>query len=449
MTVAKTNACILVVDDARETLTLIQRILTPRGYRVLTASGAAEAFTILENTDVDLVITDYKMPQVNGIDLIRYVRENYRDLEIMMITGYPSISTAVEAIKTGSQEYLTKPFTEDELLQAVQRRLDALSARRKTKHTPAAPPSRLAGLLGESSVMQATFRAMGKAARTKATVLIAGESGTGKELAARSIHYSGERSAAPFVSVNCSSIPENLLESELFGHMKGAFSGANETRAGFFQTADRGTIFLDEIGDTSLPMQAKLLRVLQNGEFYLVGSSRPTRVDVRVLAASNKDLRRLVKNELFREDLFFRLNVISIIMPPLRERENDVYQLASHFLEKFSEEMRQPAPRFTDRALHALKHYSWPGNVRELENLIQRLVVMTEETVIDMPDLPREFRYSMARNGAVDRTLAEVETDHIRNVLASVKGNKTRAAEVLGINRKTLREKLRDAPPAD
>jgi DNA-binding NtrC family response regulator len=301
------------------------------------------------------------------------------------------------------------------------------------------------GLLGDSTPMLKIFRAIGKAARTKATVLISGESGTGKELAARSIHYSGPRSSAPFVSVNCSSIPENLLESELFGHVKGAFTGANESRAGFFQTADHGTIFLDEIGDTSLPMQAKLLRVLQNGEFYMVGSSKPLKVDVRVLAASNKNLGRLIKSGLFREDLFFRLNVISITMPPLRERENDIYQLASHFLKKFSEELGQPQPRFTDKVLKILKGYSWPGNIRELENLIQNLVVMSEGDVIDVPDLPANFRFSLAPNGMTNRPLEEVEVEHIRNVLASVGGNKTRAAEILGINRKTLREKLRDA----
>ena len=445
MTAKANKACILAVDDAQETLELIHRILSGQGYQVLTAPGAAEAFAVLETANVDLVITDYKMPKVDGLDLIRHVRENFKGIEVMMITGYPSIPTAVAAIKTGSQEYLTKPFTEDELLHAVGRVLDTQRVRREIERSPASSHTAMDGLLGSSSAMLKIFRAISKAARTKATVLISGESGTGKELAARSIHYNGPRSSAPFVSVNCSSIPESLLESELFGHVKGAFTGANESRAGFFQTADHGTIFLDEIGDTSLPMQAKLLRVLQNGEFYMVGSSKPLKVDVRVLAASNKDLARLIKNGLFREDLFFRLNVISIIMPPLRERENDIYQLASHFLEKFSEELGQPQPRLTDKVLQVLRGYSWPGNIRELENLVQSLVVMAEGDVIDIPDLPANFRFSLAPNGGTNRALEEVEVEHIRNVLASVGGNKTRAAEILGINRKTLREKLRGA----
>jgi len=444
MTAKVNKACILAVDDALETLELIHRILSAHGYQVLTAPGAAEAFAVLESTDVDLIITDYKMPKVDGLDLIRHVRENYKGIEVMMITGYPSIPTAVKAIKTGSQEYLTKPFTEDELLNAVLRVLDTQSVRREIERIPALPNATMDGLLGNSTPMLKIFRAIGKAARTKATVLISGESGTGKELAARSIHYNGPRSSAPFVSVNCSSIPENLLESELFGHVKGAFTGANESRAGFFQTAHNGTIFLDEIGDTSLPMQAKLLRVLQNGEFYMVGSSKPLTVDVRVLAASNKNLDRLIKSGLFREDLFFRLNVISITMPPLCERENDIYQLVSHFLKKFSEELGQSQPRLTDKVLQVLRGYSWPGNIRELENLIQSLVVMSEGDVIDIPDLPANFRFSLAPNGGTNRALEEVEVEHIRNVLASVGGNKTRAAEILGINRKTLREKLRD-----
>ena len=282
---------------------------------------------------------------------------------------------------------------------------------------------------------------------TRATVLISGESGTGKELAARAIHYNSSRASAPFVPVNCGSIPETLLESELFGHVKGAFTGASEARAGFFQTADGGTIFLDEISDTSLSMQAKLLRVLQDGDIYMVGSSRPREVDARVLAATNKDLRTLVKNRVFREDLFFRLNVITIHMPPLREREDDVLLIASHFATKFAEELGRLVPRLSDDALQILRNYHWPGNVRELENLIQRLVVMIEADVVEVPDLPPTMRFSLGRGAGLDRTLAEVEAEHIRNVLANVGGNKTRAAEILGIDRKTLRERLKSLGP--
>lgn len=443
MVTAAEKERILVVDDAPDTLELIQRNLAAAGYQVFTAPGAAEAIRLLEEVRIDLVITDLKMPQVSGLDLARHVRENLKDTEVMMITGYPTIQGAVTAVKLGVQDYLTKPFTDEELLSAVQRALQVLKARRQA-HDGTEQSATLAGFIGESRAMRAVFQEIRKAAAAPATVLIGGESGTGKELAARAIHYASTRAAAPFVPINCGSIPENLLESELFGHVKGAFTGATESRAGFFQTADGGTIFLDEISDTSLAMQAKLLRVLENGEIYMVGSARPRTVDVRVVAATNKDLRALVKNGVFREDLFFRLNVITITMPPLRERDNDVLLLAAHFAKKFAAELGRATPPFTDDALRVLTSYHWPGNVRELENVIQRVVVMAESNVIDVPDLPSAMRFSVGREAGLQRTLAEVEAEHIRNVLASVSGNKTQAAEILGIDRKTLREKLKN-----
>jgi len=442
MATAADKERILVVDDAPDTLELIQRNLLAVGYQVFTAPGAAEAIRLLEDAPIDLVITDLKMPQVSGLDLARHVRENLKDTEVMMITGYPTIQGAVTAVKLGVQDYITKPFTEEELLSAVQRALQVLKARRNAQNGSEQPLT-LAGFIGESRAMREVFQEIRKAATARATVLIGGESGTGKELAARAIHYGSPRAAAPFVPINCGSIPENLLESELFGHVKGAFTGAADSRAGFFQTADGGTIFLDEISDTSLGMQSKLLRVLENGEIYMVGSSRPRTVDVRVVAATNKDLRALVKNKVFREDLFFRLNVITITMPPLRERENDALLLVAHFAKKFAAELGRPIPQFADDALRVLTSYHWPGNVRELENAIQRVVVMVETDVIDVPDLPSAMRFSVGRELGLHRTLAEVEAEHIRNVLASVSGNKTQAAEILGIDRKTLREKLK------
>ncbi len=443
MTVPAEKEHILVVDDAPDTLELIQRNLAAAGYQVFTAPGAAEAIEVLEATPIDLVITDLKMPHVSGLDLARHVRENFKDTEVMMITGYPTIRGAVTAVKLGAQDYLTKPFTDEELLSAVRRVLDVLRTRRSAQNGLDSRPV-LAGLLGESTAMREVFAAIRKAAvAPRATVLIAGESGTGKELAARAIHYNSPRAAAPFVPVNCGSIPESLLESELFGHVKGAFTGAAESRAGFFQTADGGTIFLDEISNTGLAMQARLLRVLQDGDIYMVGSARPRKVDVRVLAATNKDLRALVKAGAFREDLFFRLNVINITMPPLRERRDDVLLLTAHFARKFAEELGRAVPQFSDGALGELRRYAWPGNVRELENVIQRLVVMTDSDLVDVPDFPAAMRFSVAPETGLQRTLAEVEAEHIRNVLASVDGNKSRAAEILGIDRKTLREKLK------
>jgi two-component system response regulator HydG len=434
---------ILVVDDAPDTLELIERNLTANGYQVFTAPGAVEAIRILDSTPVDLVITDLKMPKVSGLDLIRHVQENLVDTEVMMITGYPTIEGAVTAVKAGSQEYLTKPFTDEELLSAVTRALDVLKARRTTQVAPNRRPSTFGGLIGESKAMQKVFRAIGKAASARATVLITGESGTGKELAAREIHYSGPWASAPFVPVNCGAIPETLLESELFGHVKGAFTGARESRAGFFQAADGGTVFLDEISNTSLTMQAKLLRVLQDGEVYMVGSPRPRAVNVRVLAATNKDLSTLVKNGTFREDLFYRLNVITIAMPPLRDRGDDVLLLASHFAARFADELHKPVPKLSDQVLRVLRSYPWPGNVRELENLVHRLVVMTEGDITEVPDLPSIMRFSIARDAGLNRTLAQVQAEHIRNVLACVGGNRSQAAEILGIDRGTLANKIK------
>lgn len=435
--------CVLVVDDAPNTLEVLRRNLTSKGYQVFTAPGVVEAIKTLDTTPIDLVITDLKMPRVSGLDLIKHVRENFKNTEVMMITGYATVGGAVEAVKTGAEQYLPKPFTDEELFSAVQRAFDKLRMRRAGQAQLRRAPRNAYGILGESMEMRKVFEAIGKVAPILATVLITGESGTGKELVARAIHYNSARASAPFLPINCGGIPEQLLESELFGYVKGTFTGATQSRAGFFQTADGGTIFLDEISDTSPSMQAKLLRVLQDKEVCMVGARRTQKVDVRILAATNKDLLSLVKRGVFREDLFFRLNVITIAMPPLRQRGNDILLLTHHFATKFAEELGKPIPRFSDNALQALRNYYWPGNVRELENVIQRLVVMTDGDFIEVPDMPSLMRFSALRETGLNRTLAEVEAEYIRNVLATVDGNKTRAAKVLGIDRKTLREKLK------
>jgi DNA-binding NtrC family response regulator len=290
--------------------------------------------------------------------------------------------------------------------------------------------------------MQKVFAAIRKASSTSATVLITGESGSGKELVARAIHYSSAQASAPFVPVNCGGIPESLLESELFGYIKGAFTGAHESRAGFFQTADGGTIFLDEIGETSIAMQVKLLRVLQDKEVRMVGDSRARKVDVRIIAATNKDLQGLIQSRVFREELYYRINVVTIEVPPLRARGGDILLLVRHFAEKFASELGKTVPRFSEKAMEAMQNYAWPGNARELENVIQRIVVMNDEQIIEVPDLPSFARFSALRTTGVNRTLAEVEADHIRNVLANAGGNRTQAAQILGIDRKTLRKKI-------
>lgn len=434
---------ILVVDDAPATLEVLQRNLNSRGYMVFTASNVEEAIKILDSTPIDLVITDLKMPKVSGLDLVRHVRENLKNTEVMMITGYATVEGAVKAVKMGAEEYLSKPFTDEELFAAVKRLLDKLKARSRGNGQAARKTPTLCGLMGESAAMRKVFDAIARVASSPANVLITGESGTGKELVARAIHYNSKRSSAPFVPVNCGGIPEGLLESELFGYVKGAFTGATETRAGFFQTADGGTIFLDEIGETSLAMQVKLLRVLQDKEVCMVGASRPRKADVRILAATNKDLSSLVEKGSFRDDLYFRLNVITIPIPPLRERGDDILLLANRFINNFAREFGRPTPRFSDKALEVLRNYSWPGNVRELENVIQRLMVMTDGDIINVPDLPSLMRFSALRGTGFNRTLSEVEAEYIRNVLSSVDGNKTKAAKILGIDRKTLREKLK------
>jgi two-component system response regulator HydG len=443
MTSPPSKARILVVDDSVNTLEVLQRNLISEGYQASTARSVSEALEFLSGIEFDLVITDLKMPKVSGLELVRHIRENFKNTEVVMITGYPSIEGAVEAVKTGAEDFLPKPFTDAELLAAVQRALNKAKMRKLAAPVGHRTTPTFKGLLGNSEVMQKVFKAISKTASTSATVLISGESGTGKELAARAIHYSGEQSSAPFVPVNCGGIPEGLLESELFGHVKGAFTGATESRAGLFHVADSGTIFLDEISDMSMPMQVKLLRVLQNKEICMVGSSRLQKVNVRILAATNKDLHSLVKNGLFREDLFYRINVVSINMPPLRDREDDILLLTRHFVTKFAAELDRNPPDFPDEALRNLRNYNWPGNVRELENVIQRLIVMADGDSIDVADLPSLMRFSALRRTGFTRTLAEVEGEYISNVLASAGGNKTEAAKVLGISRKTLREKLK------
>ena len=422
---------------------VLRRNLTLKGYKTYTVTSVEEAIKMLESTLIDLVITDLKMPDVGGIELIKHVRANFKNIEVLVITGFPSIQGAVDAVKIGAEEYLVKSFTDEELYDAVERALNKLNIRRANQVNLHSSKETFHGIIGESEAMQGIFEATRKVSSTNATVLITGESGTGKELVARAIHYFGPRASYPFVPVNCGSIPEDLIESELFGHLKGTFTGATETRGGFFHTADRGTIFLDEISNTSLSMQIKLLRVLQDQEVYMVGAKESQKVDVRVIAATNGDLSELVKRNKFREDLYYRLNVLTINIPPLRERGDDILLLIQYFVKKFAKEASKPIPQLSDKAIQVLKEYHWFGNVRELQNIIQRFVIMSEEKIIDVPDLPSFMRFSALKEKGIRRTLEEVENEYILNVLADVNDNKTHAAEILGIDRKTLREKIK------
>jgi DNA-binding NtrC family response regulator len=439
---------ILIVDDAFDTREVLRRNLEARGYRTSAADSTEAALRVLEAEPVQLVITDIRMPGPSGLDLLRHIRDNYSRVRVVVITGYPRYDEAIQAMKIGAEEYLIKPFTDDELFTAVEA---AFAKQRLMPASPAAPlPHARYGLIGESLAMKALFAAIARAAATDATILIQGESGTGKELVARAIHYESRRAAAPFVAVNCGAIPETLLESELFGHLKGSFTGAGATRAGFFQTADTGTILLDEIAEAPPAMQVKLLRVLQDKEIYMLGATRPTRVDVRIMAATNKDLETLTRKGHFREDLFYRLNVIRLTVPPLTARGDDIVLLIRHFIQRFAQENGQSTPRVSDRALALLRDYHWPGNVRELENVIMRILAMSPGATIEAPDLPQLMRYTVPSTPQqrLDRPLKAVEGEYIQAVLDSVDGNKSEAARILGITRRTLREKLAKASAA-
>lgn len=433
---------LLAVDDNPNALEIIKRTLKTAGYDVLTSDNVAAGVELLRSRSIDLIITDLKMPKHSGLELVRHVNENYPEVGVIMITGYPSIDAAVEAVKQGAEEFLPKPFTDKELLSAVQGALKKLSIRRDSKQI--GTPDKAYGIVGASEPMQTVFNLIAKATTISANVLISGESGTGKELVARAIHYGSERSSAPFVPVNCTAIPESLIESELFGHVKGAFTGANVSRTGFFQMADGGTIFLDEIGDASQSLQAKLLRVIQTKEITRVGSSETIKVDTRIVAATHQDLRVLIKKNQFREDLFYRLSVLDIHIPPLREHKEDIPLLVGHFTASYCREMNREPVGFSDRAIEALTNYVWPGNVRELENLIQKLIAIVERDTVDIADLPAPMRFHINLEKGLNKSLAQVESEHIKHVLESVGGNKSKAAQILKINRKTLREKLKN-----
>ncbi|MDD4309096.1 MAG: sigma-54 dependent transcriptional regulator [Candidatus Cloacimonetes bacterium] len=437
----QTSAQILVVDDNLDTLNILNRKLSSHGFTVTTVNDVSSALAVLETSQVDIVLTDYKMPKITGLELIRHLRAHYSQIPVIMLTGYPSIEGAVEAVKVGAEQYLSKPFTDNELFTAIEQALT------KCKHKINNNKLRLSnpyGIIGVSPQMQDLFSMIQKCTTNNATVLIHGESGTGKELVARAIHYHSHKNKAPFVPVNCGAIPESLLEAELFGYMKGSFTGATETRAGYFITADGGSIFLDEISETSLSMQVRLLRVLQDKQVHMIGSKTPRQINIRIIAATNKDLPLLVKQGGFREDLYFRLNVLPIYIPPLREHPEDIIPLVRHFSEKYASENTTKTPEFSEAAIQSLLSYAWPGNVRELENLVYRMVILIEGRDIDVQDLPNYMKFTLHHQQNLQRPLRVIEAEYIRNVLASVEGNKSIAAKILGIDRKTLYNKLNE-----
>ncbi len=434
---------ILIVDDDIDILELLQRHLQSMDYHTYKAVSVKEALFILKDTFIDLLITDIQMPEIDGLQLLKFANEHYPEIPKLVVTGYPSVQDTLEVIKSGATDYLTKPFTKFELKEAIDKALSQNKLRKKTPIKAVnSKPNIYSDMVGESEAFRKVTNIIDRVKDNKATVIIKGESGTGKELVARAIHYSGKFSREPFIAVNCAAIPENLQEAELFGYLKGAFTGANENRNGFFQAAKGGTLFLDEIGTASLAVQTKLLRALQEKEITRVGSRQVEKVDIRIIAATNADLIEDIKNNTFREDLYYRLTVVEINVPPLRERKSDIPHLTEKFIRKYGIEFKDRLLRISPEALQILQRYNFPGNIRELENIIQRAVIMTDG-VIDVKDLPEFLKYQIDFPNSELLPLREMEKEYIARVLNHTQGNKTKAAEILQIDRKTLREKLK------
>ncbi|MCM5664088.1 sigma-54-dependent transcriptional regulator [Galbibacter mesophilus] len=441
---------ILVVDDDVSILELLQRHLKSWNFHTYKAISVKEAVSILRDTRIDLLITDLNMPEVDGFELIKFTSEHYPSLPTLIVTGYPSVQDSLKAIQSGVVDYLTKPFTRDELGAAIKKSLgDDLEkpitpiSTKSTNPAPSNEKEAYGNIIGISEKMNDVFQIIDRIKDNKATVFIKGESGTGKELVARAVHYEGKFSKAPFIAVNCGGIPENLLEAELFGYVKGAFTGAEKDRNGFFQAANGGTIFLDEIGNASLAVQNRLLRVLQEKEVVKVGAQKSEKIDVRIIAATNSDLKDMISKQTFREDLFYRLTVVEIKLPPLRERKEDIPKLVDKFLFKYGIEYKDRFVTISPESMQIFQRYDWPGNIRELENIVQRAVIMCDKT-IEVNHLPDTLKYSIDFPEDDLMSLREMERKYIRKVLNYTQNNKTKAAEILGITRKTLRQKLEE-----
>ena len=440
---------ILVVDDEPPQLELISGFLKKQGFEVTLAESGEKALQIFRRESFDLVLTDQRMPNLSGLDLLKAVRAVNPETPVIVVTAYGSIETAVSAIKAGATDYLTKPLNLDELLHRIEkvREHHRLVLENRDLREELGERHRIEGIIGESGRMLEVFSLVRRVAPSEATVLIRGESGTGKELIAKAIHFASPRASGPLVKVNCAALPETLLEAELFGHEKGAFTGAFVTRKGRFEVASGGTIFLDEIGDLPTHLQAKLLRVLQEREFERVGSSKPISIDVRILAATHRDLERLLKAGQFRDDLYYRLNVVTIVLPPLRERRQDLPLFMDHLLRVFAEKNGKKIRGFTSEAREALLRYDYPGNVRELENIVERASVITRSDVIGRADLPISIQEPEVEviNSETDLPVVveRLERRMIREALARSGGVQTRAAEQLGITERALRYKLK------
>ena len=435
-------AKILIVDDEPFNLDLLEQELADHAYTIERAADGAEALEKVESFQPDLILLDYMMPDMNGLEVLKEIRRRGSQIPVVMVTAYGTIERAVEAIKQGAYDFIPKPFEPDHMLLVVEKALERESLKREVEVLSEEVDRRYRLVPGKSSKMSAALDAARKAANSRATVLLLGESGTGKEIFARAIHRWSERSKKPFVAINCVGLSKELLESELFGHEKGAFTGAHQLKKGKLELADAGTVFLDEVGDISSEVQTKLLRFLQEREFERVGGTKPVSVDVRIIAATNRNLTVAVKEGRFREDLFYRLNVVPIVLPPLRERPEDIPQLASFFLNRFALEAKKNFTGTTQEALTTLLSYDWPGNVRELANVIERAVTLGQGPEINPEDLSPVVRdagetapsQSLSIHEAVDATRREM----ILRALTQTQGNRTAAAKLLGLHKTHL-----------
>jgi two-component system NtrC family response regulator len=447
---------ILIVDDEKNYLLVLQAVLDEEGFEILTAQSGKEALEILKRSDIDLVLTDMKMPVMDGIELLEHIKARDPDLPVIMMTAHGTVDKAVEAMQKGAYNYLLKPFDNERLIIYVNKAISMYRVFKENRLLRDAVESqyRFGKIIGKSEGMRDVFSTIQKVAPSNATVLIEGESGTGKELVAKAIHFNSARHDRSFVAVNCSALAESLLESELFGHEKGAFTGAVSSKKGRFELADGGSLFLDEIGELSQNLQVKLLRVLQEKVIERVGGVRTFPVDIRIIAATNKDLRKEMSAGKFREDLYYRLNVVHIVLPPLRERQADIRLLVNHFIEKYTPERKSAAPiRGVDQAVDRIFYsYSWPGNVRELENLIERLMILCPNDTIQVEDLPGNLRESIDNtlhlegipaDAPLYETLASVEKTMIQRALKMANNVQAHAAEILGIGKSGLNQKIK------
>jgi two-component system response regulator AtoC len=452
---------ILVIDDDPSLLESYSVLLEDE-FQLYTATSGEEGIEILRQEDVNVLLLDIRLPGIDGMEVLRQAKTIDENVDVIMITAVKNVRVAVEAIKLGAYDYLVKPFEIDEVLSLLRRTLERQRLLREVLYLRAEVDrhQHMGDIIGRSPKMRQIYDLICRVADTNATVLISGESGTGKELMARAIHKQSQRHAKPFVSVNCAVISEHLIESELFGHERGAFTGAIEKRLGKFELAHTGVLFLDEVSTLRLDLQAKLLRVLQEREFERVGGSKTIRVDVRIVAASNQDLKQMIADHTFREDLFYRLNVVPIHVPPLRERQEDIPLLVEHFLAKYNTAFQRQVEGFTPAALAVIRQYSWPGNVRELENVIERLVAISPHSLLEVEDLPLDLVMGcqqavsevFTRGTSLRHAKAEFERHYILRALEKTRWNQTEAAKMLGIHRNTLlgkMETLRIRPVAE